>query len=125
MGGLLTHEPVRQLAELLAGVIVARLPEIATTARSIQARKGKVYVDALQNGRGKQLAAPYAARPVPGASVSTPLEWSEVDARLDVRAFNVRTVPKRLKKRKEDPLLPVLELEPDLERALALLAERV
>ncbi|MFL6195695.1 MAG: DNA ligase D [Thermoanaerobaculia bacterium] len=125
MGRLLAHEPVRQLAELLAGVIVARLPEIATTARSIQARKGKVYVDALQNGRGKLLAAPYAARPVPAASVSTPLEWSEVNARLDVHAFNVRTVPKRLRRGRADPLRPVLELEPDLERTLALLAERV
>jgi len=118
MGGLLAHEGVRQLAELLAGVIVARLPEIATTARSIAARQGRVYVDALQNGRGKLLAAPYCARPRPGATVSTPLDWSEVNRRLDVRAFNVRTVPKRLKKRKADPLLPVLAEVPDLEGVL-------
>ena len=118
MGGLLAHEPVRQLAELLAGVIVARLPEIATTARSIAARQGRVYVDALQNGRGKLLAAPYCVRPRPGATVSTPLDWSEVNRRLDVRAFNVRTVPKRLKKRKDDPLLPVLTEVPDLEAVL-------
>ena len=63
MGRRLEHEPVRQLAELLAGVIVRRLPEIATTARSIAARGGRVYVDALQNGRGKLLAAPYCVRP--------------------------------------------------------------
>jgi bifunctional non-homologous end joining protein LigD len=118
MGGLLAHEAVRQLAELLAGVIVARLPEIATTARAIAARQGRVYVDALQNGRGKLLAAPYCARPRPGATVSTPLDWSEVNRRLDVRAFNVRTVPKRLKKRKDDPLLPVLTSVPDLEGVL-------
>jgi bifunctional non-homologous end joining protein LigD len=118
MGGLLAHEGVRQLAELLAGVIVARLPEIATTARSIAARQGRVYVDALQNGRGKLLAAPYCVRPRPGATVSTPLDWSEVNRRLDVRAFNVRTVPKRLKRRKDDPLLPVLAEAPDLEGVL-------
>ena len=122
MGRRLAHEPVRQLAELLAGVIVARLPEIATTARAIAARRGRVYVDALQNGRGKLLAAPYCVRPRPGATVSTPLDWSEVNRRLDVRAFTLRTVPKRMKKRKDDPLLPVLAAEPDLEGALARLS---
>ncbi len=116
MGGQLAHEPARQLAELLAGVIVARLPAIATTARSIAARGGRVYVDALQNGRGKLLAAPYCVRPHPGAPVSTPLDWREVNARLDVRAFDLKTVPQRLRKRKADPLLPVLTEIPDLER---------
>jgi bifunctional non-homologous end joining protein LigD len=125
MGGQLAHEPARQLAELLAGVIVARLPAIATTARSIAARGGRVYVDALQNGRGKLLAAPYCVRPHPGAPVSTPLDWREVNARLDVRAFNLKTVPPRLRKRKADPLLPVLTAQPDLEGALARLAEKL
>ncbi|HEY0553533.1 MAG TPA: DNA ligase D [Thermoanaerobaculia bacterium] len=125
MGGRLEHEPVKQLAELLAGVIVARLPAIATTARAIAARRGRVYVDALQNGRGKLLAAPYCARPVPAASVSTPLDWREVNGRLDVRAFTVKTVPQRLRKRKADPLLPVLTEEPDLERVIARLSEKL
>ena len=125
MGGQLAHEPARQLAELLAGVIVARLPAIATTARSIAARGGRVYVDALQNGRGKLLAAPYCVRPHPGAPVSTPLDWREVNARLDVRAFDLKTVPRRLQKRKDDPLLPVLTAQPDLEGALARLSENL
>jgi bifunctional non-homologous end joining protein LigD len=122
MGAQHDHDLVRQLAELLARVIVDRLPAIATTLRSIPARKGRVYVDALQNGRGKLLAAPYSVRPHPGAPVSTPLAWSEVSAKLDVRKLNLRTVPKRLQKI-EDPLLPVLELRPDLMTALAKLAE--
>jgi bifunctional non-homologous end joining protein LigD len=125
MGGQLAHEPARQLAELLAGVIVARLPAIATTARSIAARGGRVYVDALQNGRGKLLAAPYCVRPHPGAPVSTPLDWREVNARLDVRAFDLKTVPQRLRKLKADPLLPVLTTQPDLEGALARLSENL
>jgi len=125
MGGLLAHEPVRQLAELLAGVIVGRLPDIATTARSIPARRGRVYVDALQNGRGKLLAAPYCVRPRPGATVSTPLDWREVNGKLDPGAFTLKTVPERLRKKKTDPLLPILEEEPDLERALAVLSEKL
>ena len=122
MGAQHDHDLVRQLAELLAQVIVERLPAIATTFRSIPARKGRVYVDALQNGRGKLLAAPYSVRPHPGAPVSTPLAWSEVSSKLDARKLNLRTVPKRLQKI-EDPLLPVLELRPDLMTALAKLAE--
>ena len=125
MGRQLDHERVRQLAELLAGWIAARLPDIATTARSIPARKGRVYVDALQNGRGKLLAAPYSVRPLPGATVSTPLRWSEVGPRLDVRKLTIESVPRRLRQLKEDPLRAVLEITPDLGRALALLAERV
>jgi bifunctional non-homologous end joining protein LigD len=124
-GRLFTHEQTRQLAELLARVIVARLPALATTARAIPARRGRVYVDALQNGRGKLLAAPYAVRPRPGATVSTPLDWSEVEARLDLRDFNLKTVPQRLRRRRKDPLLPVLERQPDLARTLELLAERL
>ena len=125
MGGLFTHEQTRQLAELLARVIVTRLPKIATTARSIPARGGRVYVDALQNGRGKLLAAPYTARPRPGATVSTPLDWSEVNAKLDAGAFDIKTVPQRLRRKKQDPLLPILTLKPDLARTLDLLAERL
>jgi bifunctional non-homologous end joining protein LigD len=125
MGGLFGHDQTRQLAEVLAQLIVKRLPRIATTARSIAARQGRVYVDALQNGRGKLLAAPYAVRPRPGAPASTPLTWDEVNGRLDVSAFNLKTLPKRLKKLKEDPLLPVLSRQPDLARTLDLLAERL
>jgi bifunctional non-homologous end joining protein LigD len=125
LGGQCDHEQSKQIAELLARVLVDRLPAIATTLRSIPARKGRVYVDALQNGRGKLLAAPYSVRPHPGAPVSTPLSWSEVSPKLDVRGHNLRTVPKRLKKISEDPLLPVLSLQPDLMTALGRLAELI
>ncbi len=125
LGGQCEHDQSRQIAELLARILVDRLPAIATTLRSIPARKGRVYVDALQNGRGKLLAAPYSVRPHPGAPVSTPLAWSEVSSELDVRSHNLRTVPKRLETLAEDPLLPVLSVQPDLMTALAKLAELV
>jgi bifunctional non-homologous end joining protein LigD len=124
-GGRLGHDQSRQLAELLARVVVSRLPAIATTARSLRAREGRVYLDAVQNGRGRLLAAPYAVRPRPGAPVSTPLDWEEVDDALEVRAFNLRTVPERLAARAGDPLLPILREEPDLERSLHLLGLRL
>jgi bifunctional non-homologous end joining protein LigD len=79
-------------------------------------------VDFLQNGQGKLIAAPLSVRPLPGATVSTPLTWDEVGPDLDVKAFDLRTVPPQLASQGEDPLRPVLDLEPDLANALECLA---
>jgi len=124
LGGLCTHEQARQLAGLLARLVCDALPEIATLARPIQARGGRVYLDVLQNGAGKTLAAPFCVRPLPGAPVSTPLRWGEVTERLDVSRFTIRTVPRRMARLREDPLAPVLSARPDLLAALARLRDR-
>jgi bifunctional non-homologous end joining protein LigD len=125
LGRQCTYEQSRSLGELLARVLVSGLPEIATITRAVSRRGGKVYVDYLQNVSGQLLAAPFSVRPLPGAPVSTPLDWREVTDRLDIRAFTIRTVPARMKRRKTDPLIGVLDLAPDLGRALERLAERV
>jgi bifunctional non-homologous end joining protein LigD len=125
LGGQLTHAQARTLGELLARAIEAELPEISTTARAVPARGGRVYLDYLQNGYGKTIAAPYTVRPRPGAPVSTPLRWSEVSGRLDPSRFTLRNVPARARKLREDPLLPVLSEKPDLARALDRLRERM
>jgi bifunctional non-homologous end joining protein LigD len=109
----------------MARLVCQRLPEIATTVRAVGSRGGRVYVDYLQNGRGRLLVSPFSVRPVPGARVSTPLHWKEVNARLDPAQLTIRTVPARLQRAKADPLRPVLDLKPDLPRALARLAERL
>jgi bifunctional non-homologous end joining protein LigD len=122
LGGQCTFEQAKTLGELMARVVAERRPEIATTIRLPASRGGRVYVDFLQNGHGKLLAAPFCARPVAGAKVSTPLAWSEVKAGLDPARFTIRTVPERLRAQKEDPLRGVLSEKPDLARALARLA---
>jgi bifunctional non-homologous end joining protein LigD len=124
LGQQLTYEQSRTLATLLSNVIVQELPEIATVARSIGARGGRVYVDAFQNGHGRTIAGPFSARPVPGALVSMPLRWSEVNARLDPKKFTIKSGPARMKRLRKDPLLRVLELKPDLVRALSALEKR-
>ena len=116
-----THEQSRTLAELLARVMVTRLPDIATVVRSPARRQGKVYVDFLQNGHGRLLVAPFAARPVPAASVSMPLKWTEVNARLRIDKYTMQNAVKRMEKLGDDPLAPVLTLAPDLGAALAAL----
>jgi bifunctional non-homologous end joining protein LigD len=125
LGGQLTHAQSRTLGELLARAIEAELPEIATTARALAARGGRVYLDFMQNGHGKTIAAPYAVRPRPGAPVSTPLRWSEVTARLDPARFTIGNVPGRARRLPADPLLPVLSEKPDLVAALDRLRGRM
>lgn len=120
LGRRYTYAQGRSLAELLARVIAAELPDIATVTRQVSRRDGRVYLDYVQNGAGRLLVAPFSVRPLPGAPVSFPLEWREVTARLDIRRFTIRTAVERLERR-GDPLRPVLALAPDLDRALSAL----
>jgi bifunctional non-homologous end joining protein LigD len=124
LGRRFTYEQSRTLAELLARVVAAELPEIATIIRNPRERGGRVYVDYVQNGRGRLLVAPFSVRPVPEASVSAPLKWTGVTKRLHARAYTIENLPKRMRRLGEDPLAPVLELKPDLPSVLARLAER-
>jgi len=118
LGRQCSHEQSRTLGELLARCIVDQLPTIATLARQVSRRDGKVYVDYLQNGSGKLIVAPFSARPLPGAPVSVPLTWREVNKKLDIRSHTIKTVPERMRKLRTDPLAEVLELSPDLVGAL-------
>src|SRR5213083_2258333 len=125
LGRQVTYEQSRTLGGLLARVIAAELPEIATVTRQVQKRDGKVYLDYVQNGHGRLLVAPFSARPLPGAPVSMPLEWSEVTPKLDIRKFTIANAPARMKKLKDDPLWAVLEEKPDLVSALEKLYARL
>lgn len=86
-------------AQIVATRVVARAPDIATVERSVSARPaGAVYVDYLQNIRAKTVAAAYSVRARPGATVSAPLDWKEVESTLDPRDFTIETMPARLKR---------------------------
>ncbi|HET7342285.1 MAG TPA: DNA ligase D, partial [Methylomirabilota bacterium] len=113
-----SYEETRTFAALLATLAVETRPAIATIARMIRLREGKVYVDYGQNGEGQTIVAPFSVRPLPGAPVSCPLRWAEVTPRLDPRAFTIRTMPARLEK-VGDPLAPVLGAGIDIAAALA------
>jgi len=125
LGRQCTYEQSRTLGGLLARVIAAELPEIATVTRQVQKRGGKVYLDYVQNGHGRLLVAPFSARPLQGAPVSMPLKWSEVTPKLDIKKFTIKTAPARMKKLGADPLRAVLEHKPDLVHALEQLHDRL
>jgi len=104
---------------------VARLieqanPAVATLERSLKKRKkARIYVDHMQNARGKSVVAPYSVRPKPGATVSAPLEWNEVKRhKVTIADFTIKNMLARLK-RKGDLFKEVLKNRQSLDRALA------
>lgn len=100
LGKKYMYEEARDFAEIVCSIANEQLP-FASMERNLKARGNKLYLDYLQNSRGQTLAAPYSLRPHPGATVSTPLSWKEVKPGLLPSAFDINTVPKRLKKTKD------------------------
>ncbi|GAC1346040.1 MAG: DNA ligase D [Myxococcales bacterium] len=90
-----TYADAESFALRVAETVERQVPEV-TTERSRAKRKGRLYLDCLQNGQGKTIVAPYSPRGIDGAPVSTPLRWSEVKRGLDPRRFTLRTLPARL-----------------------------
>ncbi len=125
LGGGCTYRQARLLGELLAKVVAAELPEIASTARTAAMRKGRIYIDFLQNGSGKLLVAPFSVRPLPGAPVSMPVRWDEVTERLAPRQFTIDTAPERMRELGEDPLRGVFDHPTELAAVIARLSERL
>lgn len=107
----------KEFAHLIARVVHEKLPDITSLERSPDKRRGKVYLDYLQNKTGATVAAPYSVRPRPGATVSTPLSWDEVKRGLDPGDFTIRTIRKRLKKT-GDIFKPVLGQEINLVKCI-------
>lgn len=91
------YDTSKEFAHLIARIVHNRIPEFTSLERSPGKRQKKVYLDYLQNRKGQTLAAPYSARPKPGAPVSTPLRWEEVNHRLNPKDFNIRSIFDRLK----------------------------
>jgi bifunctional non-homologous end joining protein LigD len=83
-------------AQIVATIVAKRHPRQATIERTVRARGDTVYVDYLQNIRGKTLACAYSARASDYAGASTPLTWQEIDEGVDRRDFTIRTLPERL-----------------------------
>lgn len=102
------YDAARAWALQVAERVATILPEIATLEIRKAKRAGRVYLDVLQNARGKHAVPPYVLRPVPEATVSTPLRWTELRAGLDPQRFTLRTIPSRLGRLKEDPMAALM-----------------
>lgn len=111
----------KQFAEFIATKAHEALPEFTSVNRRTDARKGKIYIDFLQNRRGQTIAAPYSVRPKPGATVSFPVSWDELD-QIKISDFNIFSVPHLLKNR-VDPWSDLRKHKQDLEKALKVFAK--
>jgi bifunctional non-homologous end joining protein LigD len=117
LGAKYTYEQSKLLAELIVNIVHKDITSFTSLERNPSKRKGKIYLDFLQNRSIQTIAAPYSLRPKPGATVSTPLDWSEVKKGLTIQQFNINTIFNRLKD-VEDIFKPVLGKGIDMQKAL-------
>ena len=92
-----TYDDTREFCEIVAGAIARTHPKLATTEWSKARRRG-VLIDSNQNGEGKTIASAYSVRPRPGATVSTPLRWDEVNDKLNPAIYSMDVVLDRVKR---------------------------
>jgi bifunctional non-homologous end joining protein LigD len=111
-----TFEDTRRFAEHVAGAIARTHPKLATTEWSKARRRG-VLIDANQNGEGKTIASAYSVRPKPGAPVSTPLRWDEVNDKLNPSIYTMPVVLERIRQH-GDLYAGVLTTRQSLSKAL-------
>lgn len=117
LGAKYDYEQSRHFAELVVNLAHQKLPKTTSLERSPTKRRGKIYLDYLQNSKGQTMAAPYCVRPIDGMQVSAPLEWSEVKPGLSPSRFTVKNIHARLEK-KGDLLKGLLGKGIDIERCL-------
>lgn len=96
-------EEVTDFCKLLADTIVTADPQRYTANMSKAARPGKIFIDYLRNNRGATAVAPYSTRAKPGAPISTPITWKELEAGVRSDQYTIRNIARRLSELKRDP----------------------
>ena len=120
-----SYDQVRGFAEIVARLLASEHPGLFTTPRAVEKReKDRVYFDWMQIAESKTISAPYVARAYPGAPVSTPLAWKEVNAKLHPSQFSIRNAPARFA-RTGDLFEGVLHKPQRIEKALMKLEKLV
>lgn len=108
-----SFEKVRAFLKSVCAAIASAYPDRYTTERTIVKRGERVYLDAVQNGRGKTLPSPYSVRATPAATVSAPVTWDELDRGVSPEDFTIRNIGGRINK-KGDLFAPVYEMRQHL-----------
>jgi bifunctional non-homologous end joining protein LigD len=92
-----TYEESQMFARIVVNIVHQKIPKFTSLERMIAKRKGKMYLDFLQNRPGATIAGPYSLRPKVGATVSMPLNWDEVKPGLTMKDFTIFNSVDRLK----------------------------
>jgi bifunctional non-homologous end joining protein LigD len=111
------YDTVRRLSEQICRYVLRQHPDRLTTEWAIDRRRGKIFLDYNQNTRGKTLACAYSPRALPGAPVSVPVDWAELEHSYPAD-FDLHTVQARLE-RKGDPWANILSAKNDLTALMA------
>jgi bifunctional non-homologous end joining protein LigD len=92
------HSPAQtfEFSQRVCAMVAQLKPELISLEAETEPRKGRLYLDCVQNYQGKTLVLPYSVRGADGAPLSMPVRWDEVTERLDPRAFTIRTGRQRL-----------------------------
>ncbi len=122
LGAKYTYEDSKEFGRKLVKLVHAELPEFTSIERLTSKRKGKVYLDFLQNRPQATVAGVYSLRPKPGATVSMPLFWEEVKKGLKMKDFTIFNAVSRIRET-GDLFKPVLGKGIDLKKAEARLSE--
>ena len=117
LNGKYSYEQSKEFARIVVTLVHEQTSDLSTIERMVSNRKGKMYLDFLQNRPQATIAAPYSLRPKPGAPVSMPLHWKEVKPGLKITDFNIHNALERLKK-EGDIFKPVLGKGIKLENVL-------
>lgn len=111
-----SYEQTSAFVKQIGSIIIEAFPELATNERKVSNRGGKVYIDHLQNLKGKTIASVYSLRPLPGAPVSVPVTWEELSD-VHPEMFNIHTAPERIETT-GDYFSPLLNLKQELPDSL-------
>ncbi|MES2681559.1 MAG: DNA ligase D [Bacteroidota bacterium] len=117
LGAKYTYDQSKEFARAIVTIVQERLPDFTSIIRTVKDRKGKMYLDFLQNRAQATISAPYSLRPKPGATVSMPLHWDEVKKGLKLTDFTIFNALKRIKA-EGDLFKPVLGKGIDLEKTI-------
>jgi len=117
LGAKYTYEQSKEFARVISTLVQQAIPKYSSIERIVKARKGKMYIDFLQNRPQATVAAPYSLRPKPGATVSMPLHWEEVKKGLKMSDFTIFNAIDRIKS-EGDIFKPVLGKGINLEKVI-------
>jgi bifunctional non-homologous end joining protein LigD len=92
LDGTHTHADAREFVDRVGRLVVRAYPEKATMAWPVADRAGKIFIDHQMNRQGANIASVYSLRPLPGAPVSTPLDWDELDDDIEPGDFRIDNV---------------------------------
>jgi bifunctional non-homologous end joining protein LigD len=111
-------EGIKGFTKAVAELMVQSFPDRFVATMTKSKRHGKIFVDYLRNAEGATAIAAYSIRARANAPVATPIAWEELDKDIRQGHFNVRNVPQRLAKMKNDPWADFFDVKQSITKAM-------